>query len=184
MTGPARRTLPGWAMVVSALATAMVVNAVVVGQQPAVVTPTVVSPLPVSLTGLASTSVTAGTVATTSGIAPPLIVPTSVLSMARQAPNNWNVVLAVTGSTGITTFLAVPENLIVSLGGQSLTLTQGTPTGTTPAVTLAGSGLTLTILSSSAVGCHSCVVTAELRITPASGTLPSFVYPWSIVTAA
>lgn len=172
-------------MLGSALLTAMVVNAFVVGQQPAVVTPTVVSPLPVTLSGLASTSVSAGTVATTTGIVPPLIVPVSVLSMARQSPNDWNVVLAVTGATGIGTFLAVPENLIIAIGAQSVTLTSGTTyPQTTPAVTLNGSGQTLTLLTTSAVGCHSCVVSAELRITPTSGPLPSFVYPWSITTAA
>lgn len=175
----------GWAMVLSAVATAMVVNALVLGQQPATLTPTVVAPLPVSLTGLASTSVTAGTVATTSGIVPPLIIPTSVLTMARQAPNDWNVVLAVTSASGIGTFLAISENLVVSLGAQSLSLTSGTSYPvTTSAVTLGASGLTLTLLSSSAVGCHSCAVSAELRITPTSGSLPSFVYPWSITTAA
>lgn len=173
-------------MVASALLTAMVVNAVVIGQQAATVTPTAVSPLPVTLTAGTATTVTASTVAVTSGLTPPLspLPAATTLTLARQAPNDWSVTLVVTSASGITTVIT-SEQLQIVFGGQTLSLDPGdTYPQSMPAVTLGAAGRTVTLGTTALAGCHTCSVTAELRITPTTSSLPLFVYPYTITTAA
>lgn len=179
---PAR--MPGWAMLASALLTAVVVNAVAVGQLPGVVTPNTVASLPVTLSAvpLTGTTVTAGTVASTTGLVP-VAVAAATLTLARSGSNNWDVKLAVTSASGI----SGSESLVLALVGsstQTLSLTSGTsyPQVTSP-LTLNGAGLTVTVAGAAVFGCHSCTASAEIRITPSGGTLPSFVYPYTITTA-
>lgn len=174
--------IPGVAFVASVLVLAIVVNAAVIATQQATVTPTTRTPLPVTLTAGTSTTVTAGTIASTSGISSLIVIPTTTLTITPQTANNWKVVLAVTSFSGIT----LTEQMILTLsgGGGTLTLDPGDPqTQTTSAVTMSGA-VTITYATVAISGCHNCVATAELRITPASGSLPSFVYPWTITTSA
>ncbi len=182
----ARSPMPGWAMLASTLLTAAVVNAVVSGQLPGVVTPNTVASLPVTLSAVAltGTTVTAGTVAATAGFTP-VLVAASTVTMSRAGTNNWDVKLAVTSASGITG----GETLVVALVGtstQTLSLNAATTyPQVTSALTLSGSGLAVTLATLSAIsGCHSCSATVEIRITPNGGTLPSFVYPYTITTAA
>lgn len=181
-----RPRIPGVALVGSVLLIAVVVNGVVSGSLPATVTPTVVSPLPVTLTAvpLTGTTVTASTVASTTGFVP-VLVAASTLNMARAGSNNWDVKLAVTAAAGITG----SETLVVAIVGastQTITLSSGTAfPQVTSAVTLDGGGIVVTLATANIIaGCHSCSATVELRITPAGGVLPSFVYPYSVTTAA
>jgi hypothetical protein len=150
------------------------------------VTPAAVStlPMPLAAVPLTGTTVTAGTVASTSGLVPGL-VGAATLTVARQAPADWSVVLAVTSATGITG----GETLVVALVGastQSLSLAQGTAyPQATAGLTLDGAGLLVTAATLSLVsGCHSCRANVELRITAAGSPLPSFVYPYTLMTAA
>lgn len=187
---PRRRGLlgiPGTAFVGSVLAIAIVVNAAVVATQQATMTPRTVSPLPVTLSAvpLSGTTVTGGTSASSSGIIP-IAAAANALTIARQAPNDWDVKLAVTAATGIGGSGLTLEGFTLAItGGPSLVLTPSTvyPQVST-AATLNAGGLTTTTASTAVNGCHSCTITAELRITPSSGSLPSFVYPWTITTAA
>ena len=174
--------IPGVAFVAAVLVIAVVVNAAVIAVQPATVTPTTITPLPVTMAGGTSTTVTSGTSASTSGISSLVVIPTTTLTLARQAPNDWNVVLAVTSASGISGL----EGMVLAIvGGGTLTLD---PSDTYPQATAASAldadGLTITYATVAVFGCHTCTVTAEIRITPASGTLPTFVYPWTITTAA
>ena len=182
----ARVRMPGWAMLASALLTAAVVNAVVTGQLPGVVTPNTVASLPVTLAAvpLTGTTVTAGTVASTTGFVPALLA-VSTLTMSRSGTNDWDVKLAVTSASGITG----GETLVVALVGastQSISLNAASSyPQVTSALTLSGSGLSVTLATLSAIsGCHSCSATVEVRITPSGGPLPSFVYPYTVATAA
>lgn len=175
--------IPGVSLVGSVLVLAVVVNALVVAQQPATVTPTPVLALPVTLTAvpLTGTTVTAGTVATTTGITP-LLTATTTVNVARLAPHNWDVVLAVTSTSGITG----GETLLVAVGAQILSLdVADTYPLTTSAVTLGATGLTVTVATTSLVfGCHTCAVNGELRISPPGASQPMFIYPYTITTAA
>lgn len=182
-----RRGIPGVALVGSVLVLAVVVNAVVTGGLPWTTTPTVVSPLPVTLTAvpLTGTTVTASTVATTTGFVPGL-VGASTLTVARQSPNDWNLKLAVTSATGITggetLVLAIVSGTTQTISlSSSTTFPQVTSAVTLNAAAFAVTAATLNLVS----GCHACSATVELRITPAGGaSLPSFVYPYTITTAA
>lgn len=181
--GPRRRGIlgiPGVAFVGTVLVLAIVVNAAVNANLPGTVSPTVRTPLPVTLSAGTSTTVTGGTSASTSSISSLVIIPTTTLTMARQAPNDWNVVLAVTSASGITG----AEGMVLAIvGGGTLTLDPGDSyPQTTAASVLNAGGLTITYATVAVFGCHTCSVTAELRITPTSGSLPSFVYPWTITT--
>ena len=52
------------------------------------------------------------------------------------------------------------------------------------AVTLAGTAVPITVATLSGItGCHGCSVTAEIRLDPnGAATLPSFTYPYAILT--
>lgn len=176
----------GWLALASLLAVALVADAALVATIPATATPTTVSPLPVTLAAvpLTGTTVTAGTAAATTGLLPGLVA-LSTVTVTREAPDDWKVVLAVTSVAGITG----SESLVLGLVGsstQTLSLTSGVvlPLATS-GLTLDASGLLLTAATTSLVfGCHTCSVTAELRITPPASSLPLFVYPYTITTAA
>lgn len=175
---------PGLLALLVALAVAA--DGLLSGAQPATVTTAAVTPLPVSLTAvpLTGTTVTSGTVASTSGFVPGLVA-ASTLTVARQAPSDWTVVLAVTSATGLTG----GETLVVAVAGasvQSLSLAPSTVyPQATAGLTLDGTGLLVTAATLNLVaGCHSCQATLELRITPAGSPRPSFVYPYTFATAA
>ncbi len=175
--------IPGGSLIGSVLVLAIVVNALVVAQQPATVTPMTVLALPVTLTAapLTGTTVTAGTGATTTGITP-LVLATTTVNVARLAPNDWDVVLAVTSASGITG----SETFVLAVGAQSLSLDAAdTYPLVTSAVTLGATGLTVTVATTSLLfGCHTCSVNGELRISPPGATRPMFIYPYTITTAA
>ena len=182
-----RTRLPGWAMLASALLTALVVNAAVTANLPGTVTPSAkAAPLPVTLTAVGGTSsVSAGTVASTTGLVPVLVAATTI-SIARDGAQDWDVQLAVTAVSGITGGETLVLVLVDGLSTQTISLNSGSAVPqVTSVLTLDGGGLLVTAATLSLVsGCHSCSVTAELRITPSGATLPSFVYPYTILTAA
>jgi hypothetical protein len=180
-TVPRRARMPGWAMLASALLTATVVNAIVIGGLPGTVTPAVVSPLPVALSAGTGTTVTTGTVASTTTLVPGLGA-VSAVSLSRSGSQDWDVRLAVTSVSGF----GVGETLVLALGAQAISLSSLTtsPPYVTSAVTLAGTPVTITVATLSAItGCHGCSVTAEIRLDPAgAATLPSITYPYTILT--
>lgn len=188
MPAAARRGIPGVALVASVLVITMVVNAVVVANQPATVTPTVRSPLPVTMSSLdGTTSVTGATVAQTANLPFLTTIPVPILDLDRANPLDWNVQVVITAASGITGSEAI-QFTIAGDTTQTVTVNAGNlasvPLSAT-AVVLDADGVTISAGPTSALAlCANCQATVEIRLTSVSPASPGllFVYPLSFDT--
>lgn len=177
--------IPGVALLGSVLLIAVIVNAVVLGQG-ATVTPTPRDPVPVTVSSLhGSTSVTGSIVAQTSNLPFLTTIPIPILDLDRLAPQDWNVELVITASSGI----SGSETIRFTIAGdttQTVTVASGTslPVSAT-SVVLDADGVTISAAPTSALAlCTNCAATVELRLTSVSPTIAGlmFVYPLSFDT--
>lgn len=183
-----RRGIPGVALVASVLVIALVVNAVVVADQPATMTPTARTPLPVTMSSLDLTTTVTGSVsAQTANLPFVTTVPIPILDLDRASPLDWNVQLVITAASGITGSEAI-QFTIAGDTTQTVTVNAGNA-GSLPvsatAVVLDADGVTISAAPTSALAlCVNCQATVELRLTSVSPSSPGllFVYPLSFDT--
>lgn len=177
--------IPGVALVGSVLVIAVVVNALVLGQDLSV-TPSTRTPLPVTMSSLhVTTLVTGSTIASTVDLPFLTTLAIPILDLDRAGSQDWTLQLVVTGASGITGSEAI-RFTIVGDTTQTLTIVPGTSfPATATSVLLDADGVTLSAAPTSALAlCGNCAATVELRLTSASPSVAGllFVYPLSFDT--